>query len=97
MPLHSMWKGSLSFGLVNIPVAVYLAKECKEFSFNKSSEKAHKIRYKKWCHCVEEEWIREVSYSEIKKGYEISKNNYVVIDKQDLDRIKLKTTSSIDI
>ena len=88
-----MWKGSLSFGLVNIPIAVYLAIEGKEFSFNQLCEKAHKIRYKKWCP-VEE---REVSYSEIKKGYEISKNNYVVIDKQDLDRIKLKTTSSIDI
>ena len=88
-----MWKGSISFGLVNIPIAIYLATESKEFSFNQLCEKAHKIRYKKWCP-VEE---REVSYSEIKKGYEISKNNYVVIDKQDLDRIKLKTTSSIDI
>jgi DNA end-binding protein Ku len=88
-----MWKGSLSFGLVNIPIAVYLATEGKEFSFNQLCEKAHKIRYKKWCP-VEE---REVSYSEIKKGYEISKNSYVVIEKQDLDGIKLKTTSSIDI
>jgi DNA end-binding protein Ku len=52
-----------------------------------------KLGIKKWCP-VEE---REVSYSEIKKGYEISNNNYVVIEKQDLDGIKLKTTSSIDI
>jgi DNA end-binding protein Ku len=55
--------------------------------------KAHKIRYKKWCP-VEE---REVSYSEIKKGYEIAKDDYIVIDKQDLDRIRLKTTNTIDV
>ena len=66
MPLHSMWKGSISFGLV----------EGREFSFNQLCDKAHKIRYKKWCP-VEE---REVSYSEIKKGYEVAKNEYVVID-----------------
>ena len=93
MPLHSMWKGSISFGLVNIPIGVYLATEDREFSFNQLCNSAHKIRYKKWCPIEE----REVSYSEIKKGYEISKDNYIVIDKQDLDRIKLKTTNTIDV
>jgi len=93
MPLHSIWKGSISFGLVNIPIGIYLATEDKEFSFNQLCNKAHKIRYKKWCP-VEE---REVSYSEIKKGYEIAKDEYIVIDKSDLDRIKLKTTNTIDI
>ena len=88
-----MWKGSISFGLVNIPIGVYLATEGKEFSFNQLCDKAHKIRYKKWCP-VEE---REVSYSEIKKGYEVAKNEYIVIDKEDLDRIKLKTTNTIDV
>src|SRR5207248_6393767 len=53
----------------------------------------HRIRYKKWCPIEE----KEVSYSEIKKGYEISKDNYVVLDKPDLDKIKLKTTNTIDI
>jgi DNA end-binding protein Ku len=88
-----MWKGSISFGLVNIPIALYLATEGREFSFNQLCSKAHKIRYKKWCP-VEE---REVSYSEIKKGYEIAKDDYIVIDKQDLDRIRLKTTNTIDV
>jgi non-homologous end joining protein Ku len=71
MPLHSIWKGSISFGLVNIPIGVYLATEGKEFSFNQLCNKAHRIRYKKWCP-VEE---REVSYSEIKKGYETAKDD----------------------
>lgn len=88
-----MWKGAISFGLVNIPVGVYLATEDREFSFNQLCNKAHKIRYKKWCPTEE----REVSYSEIKKGYEVSKDQYIVIDKPDLDRIKLKTTNTIDV
>lgn len=70
-----------------------MATEDREFSFNQLCDKAHRIRYKKWCP-VEE---REVSYSEIKKGYEVSKDNYIVIDKPDLDKIKLKTTSTIDV
>ena len=49
--------------------------------------------YKRWCP-VEE---KEIPYSEIKKGYEIEKDNYVIIEKNDLDKIKLKTTKSIDI
>jgi DNA end-binding protein Ku len=87
------WKGSVSFGLVNIPVGVYLATEDREFSFNQLCAKGHRIRYEKWCP-VEE---REVSYSEIKKGYEVTKDQYILLEKQDLDKIKLKTTNTIDI
>jgi DNA end-binding protein Ku len=87
------WKGSISFGLVNIPVGVYLATEGREFSFNQLCSNSHRIRYKKWCP-VEE---REVPYSEIKKGYETTKDQYIVLEKQDLDKIKLKTTNTIDI
>src|SRR5438093_878304 len=63
MPAKVMWKGGISFGLVNIPVGVYVATEGREFSFNQLCDKAHRIRYKKWCP-VEE---REVAYSN-KKG-----------------------------
>ena len=87
------WKGSISFGLVNIPVKVYLATEDREFSFNQLCPNGHRIQYKKWCP-VED---KEVSYSEIKKGYEVTKDNYVVVEKGDLDKIKLKTTNTIDI
>ena len=88
-----MWKGSVSFGLVNIPVGVFLATEDREFSFNQLCANGHRIRYKKWCPIEE----REVSYSEIKKGYEITKDQYIVLEKGDLDKIKLKTTNTIDI
>ena len=87
------WKGSISFGLVNIPVGVYLATKSAEFSFNQLCTNGHRIRYKKWCP-VEE---REVAYSEIEKGYEIAKDQYVVLEKKDLETIKLKSTNTIDI
>jgi DNA end-binding protein Ku len=94
MAARAIWKGSISFGLVNIPIQVFSATQKEEYtSFNQLCDKGHKIKYKKWCP-VEE---REVPWSEIKKGYEITKNNYVVIEKQDLDRIKLKTNNTIEI
>jgi len=92
-PPRSMWKGSISFGLVNIPIRLYNAADGKGFSFNQLCSNGHKIQYKKWCP-VEE---KEVSYSEIKKGYEITKDNYVVIEKDELQKIELKTTKTIDI
>ncbi|HZD83180.1 MAG TPA: Ku protein, partial [Nitrososphaeraceae archaeon] len=94
MVARSIWKGSISFGLVNIPVKLYTTSDSsKEFSFNQLDNKGHRIQNKKWCP-VED---KEVAYSELKKGYQISKNNYVVIGKEDLNKIKMKTTQSIDI
>ena len=94
MTARTIWKGSISFGLVNIPVQVFAATQKEEFSsFNQLDEKGHKIKYKKWCPIEE----REVPWSEIKKGYEITKNNYVILEKEDLENIKLKTTHTIEI
>ena len=91
---HAIGKGSISFGLVNIPIQVFSATQREDYtSFNQLCDKGHKIRYKKWCP-VEE---REVPWSEIKKGYEIAKNDYIVIEKEDLDKIKLKTNNTIEV
>src|SRR5215475_15184021 len=94
MAARSIWKGSISFGLVNIPIQIFSATQKEEYtSFNQLCEKGHKIKYKKWCP-VEE---REVPWTEIKKGYEITKDSYVVLEKEEIDNIKLKTTNTIDI
>jgi DNA end-binding protein Ku len=94
MAARNIWKGSISFGLVNIPIQVFSAEQKEEYtSFNQLCEKGHKIKYKKWCP-VEE---REVPWSEIKKGYEITKNNYVILEKEEIEDIKLKTTNTIEI
>ena len=93
MAARSIWKGSISFGLVNIPIKLYSATEDRVFSFNQLCKNGHRIQYKRWCP-VEE---REVTYEEIKKGYEISADNYVMIEKSELQSIKIKTTKTIDI
>jgi DNA end-binding protein Ku len=90
---HKIWSGSISFGLVTIPINLYPATEDKQFSFNQLCPKGHRIKYKRWCP-VEE---KEIPYSEIKKGYQIQKDNYIVIEDKDLEKIRLKTTKSIDI
>jgi DNA end-binding protein Ku len=94
MAARSIWKGNISFGLVNIPVQIFSAVQREDYtSFDQLCEKGHKIKYKKWCP-VEE---REVPWSEIKKGYEVTKNNYVVLEKEEIDKIKLKSTKTIEI
>jgi DNA end-binding protein Ku len=94
MAARAIWKGSISFGLVNIPIQVFSATQKEDYtSFNQLCDKGHKIKYKKWCPTEE----REVEWSEIKKGYEITKNNYVVIEKEDFEKIKLKTTNTVEV
>ena len=94
MAARAIWKGSISFGLVNIPIQVFSATQMEDYtSFSQLCDKGHKIKYKKWCP-VEE---REVPWSEIKKGYEITKNNYVVLEKEEIENIKLKTTNTVEV
>src|SRR5215207_3191431 len=87
MAARSIWKGSISFGLVNIPIKLYSAAEDKTFSFNQLCQNGHRIQYKRWCP-VED---TEVPYQEIQKGYEIAKDNYALIEKEEIENIKLKT------
>src|SRR5215208_3912698 len=63
MAARSIWKGSISFGLVNIPIKLYSAAEDKTFSFNQLCQNGHRIQYKRWCP-VED---TEVPYQEIEK------------------------------
>ena len=77
-----------------MPVRLYTTTDTsKDFSFNQLDKEGHRIRYKKWCPIEE----REVEYSELKKGYEIAKDQYVVIEKQDLEKIAVESTRTIDI
>src|SRR5919197_2275550 len=94
MATRAVWKGSISFGLVNIPIQVFSATQREDFtSFNQLCQKGHKIKYKKWCP-VEE---REVPWPEIKKGYEVTRNSYVVLEKEEIENIELKTTNTIEV
>ena len=91
---RAMWKGAIQFGLVTIPVKLYLATESKGISFNMlHNVDLSRIQMKIWCP-VEDE---PISRSETVKGYEYSPGQYVVITDEDLERVPLKTVRSIEI
>lgn len=92
--MRPVWKGSISFGLVNIPVNMYSASAEKELSFILLHKKDHsEIRYARICKTEQ----KEVPWSEIVKAYEVSKGDYVVMDEKDFDKAHLKRTKSIEI
>src|ERR671925_979003 len=91
---RSMWKGVISFGLVSIPVRLYVATESHSVSFRQlCGEHLSPIKYKRWCQAGD----HEVAFTEIVKGYEVSADNYVVIEDSDLENLPLPTTHSIEI
>jgi DNA end-binding protein Ku len=89
-----MWRGAISFGMVAIPVRMYLATESKSVSFRLlcPNDKAP-IRNKRWC-TVED---KEIGWNDALRGYEVGKDEYVVIEDSDLDDLPLRTTHTIDI
>jgi DNA end-binding protein Ku len=92
---RSMWKGAIQFGLVTIPVKLYLATESRAgVSFNMlHAEDLSRIQMKIFCP-VEEEIV---SRSDTVKGYEYAPDKYVVITDEDLEKLPLKTVRSIEI
>jgi DNA end-binding protein Ku len=92
--LRTLWKGAVSFGLVNIPVKMYVATENKDLKFNYLHEKCMSpIQYRKYCPNCD----REIAPEEMVRGYEYQKGSYVIINEEDLSRIPLETTKTIDI
>jgi DNA end-binding protein Ku len=91
---RAMWKGAIQFGLVTIPIKLYLATESKGISFNMlHKDDLSRIQMKVWCP-VEDE---QISRSDTVKGFEYSPGEYVVITDEDLERVPLKTVRSIEI
>ena len=90
-----MWKGAISFGLVTIPVKLYVATESRAgVSFNMlHAEDLSRIQMKIFCP-VEEEIIPR---TDTVKGYEYAPDKYVVINDEDLEKLPLKTVRSIEI
>jgi len=93
--MRPIWKGAISFGLVNIPVSLYPGtKAAKRIDFDMLREKdLSKIRYKR----VAEADGHEVPYEQIVKGYEYEKGNYVVVTKDDFEKVALKSNQTVDI
>jgi DNA end-binding protein Ku len=91
---RSIWRGAISFGLVNVPVKLYSAVSKKTVRFNQLHESDNsRIQLKRFC--ADED--QEVPFEEIVKGYEISPGRYVVITPEELENLDPKKTRSIDI
>jgi DNA end-binding protein Ku len=90
---RSIWTGSLSFGLVNIPVRVFSAIREHDVRFHQLAPDGSRIHYKR----VSEKTGREIEFASIKKGYETSKGKYVVFDSGELSDLAPAKTKTIDI
>lgn len=83
--MHTVWKGSISFGLVNIPVKLHTATENKDIKLRQLHKECHApINYQKVCSGCSE----EVKSEDIVKAYEYAKNKFVILDDEELERLK---------
>jgi DNA end-binding protein Ku len=92
--MRALWKGSISFGLVNIPVKMYVASHEREFKFVMLHKKdLSQIRYAKICKNED----KEVPWEEIVKGYEYAPGEYVVMEDEDFKKANLSKSKAIEI
>jgi DNA end-binding protein Ku len=92
--MRAIWKGSISFGLVNIPIALFPATKREELKFRLLRAKdLSPVNYKR----VAEKDGKEVAWDEIVKGYEYEKGKYVVLKDKDFQRVDLEATQTVDI
>src|ERR687887_2608258 len=91
---RAIWSGSISFGLLNVPVRLYSAVSRKNVSFRELRESdGSRIRHKR----VAEADGEEVPYDEIVKGYEIAPEQYVVMTREELEELDPQKTKAIEI
>ena len=92
--MRVLWKGSISFGLVTIPVSLYPATQREELKFRllRASDQSP-VNYKR----VAEADGKEVPWDQIVKGYEYEKGKFVIIREEDFKRVDVEATQTVDI
>lgn len=90
--MRSIWKGSISFGLVYIPVRLYAATENRRVSLNMLHRRCgSRIRYLRWCpHCRV-----EVESEDIVRGYRYGPEQYVIVEDSDLEQLPVPTAKTV--
>src|SRR5258708_14866125 len=91
---RSLWKGAISLGMGAIRVRFYLATESKSVSF-RSFCPCHKQPIKQKRHCPVDDEV--LDYKDVVRGFEISKDTFVVMDEEDFDNLPLASAHTIDI
>ena len=91
---RAIWTGSVAFGLVNVPVALYSATEDKTIHYNQfQTGTSDRIRYKR----VNERTGREVKPEDIVRGHEVAKGDYVLVSDEELEAVEPGRSRTIDI
>jgi len=92
--MRTIWNGSISFGLVNIPIGLALATQRSDVAFRTlHRECGTPIKQKRWCPLHE----REVEADELVKGWEVAKGEFVIVEEADLESVALQRSQAIDI
>src|SRR5919205_526516 len=92
--MRTIWNGSVSFGLVNIPIGLAVATQRADVAFRTlHAECGTPIKQKRWCPVHD----REVEADEIVKGWEFTKGSFVVVEDSDLEGVALQRSQSIEI
>ena len=91
---RSLWTGSISFGLVSVPVKLFSATEDKDIRFHQFERgTGERVRIRR----VAEGTDREVAYEDIDKGYEVTKGEYVIVTPEELEAVDPGRSRSIEI
>jgi DNA end-binding protein Ku len=92
--MRTIWNGSISFGLVNIPIGLALATQRNDVAFRTlHRECGTPIKQKRWCPFHE----RDVEPEELVKGWEVAKGEFVIVEESDLEAVALTRSQSIEI
>src|SRR3954471_21429221 len=92
--MRTIWNGSISFGLVNIPIGLAVATQRSDVAFRTlHRECGTPIKQKRWCPTHE----RDVEPDELVKGWEVAKGEFVIVEESDLESVALQRSQSIEI
>ena len=94
MAPRSIWKGTLGFGLVNVPVKLYSSVDEKSIRFNQLHRECRsRIQMPKWCPTCD----RKVEATELAKGYEVAQGEYIILEDSDMAGLPLKSLKNIEL
>lgn len=92
--MHTMWKGSISFGLVHIPIKLFSATESKDIKLRMIHKECNSpIKYERTCPVCE----KEVENKDIVKGYEYEPGKFVLLEEDDLEKLENEQNKSVEI
>jgi DNA end-binding protein Ku len=92
--MRPLWKGAITFGLISIPVRLYSATETKSMKFHLlHADDQGRVRYKRVC----SKCGKEVAWEDIVRGFEYSKDHYIIFTDEELENLDLDSIKAIDV